>query len=575
MVVSAPLAAPPAAGRSAPSRLDLPGRPSRGRVIEAENFAPRRNFPAALTDREFRRLSYRQAETRPYRQVAVPSGERSLAELNADLGLAEGGCDHLRIEYRSHLSLSCPDAPFEEDYVDLQEPGSPVVDLLGIGFGPANLALAIATVEHNESSAASPLTALFLEQQPEFGWHRGMLLDGATMQITFLKDLVTLRNPVSRFSFLSYLYSKNRLIDFINHKCLYPSRIEFNDYLQWCATQVDGLVRYGQQVISARPVTEAGLVTHYAVTAKDIRTGESTVALARNLVVGPGLRPRLPDSMRPSAHVWHSHHLLEKLRTIGAAASRFVVLGAGQSAAEVTDYLHRHYENAEVIALISRFGYSQADDSPYANRIFDPQSVDVFYSAPEEVKSALMQYHANTNYSVVDLDLIEDLYRRDYQEQVQGERRLHLVNVAELAGAREQDENVEVTIRRLDTGECTTMEADALICATGYDATDPRLLLGDVGPLLWSDAHGRLSIGRDYRAAACPEVLAGVYLCGGTEHSHGITSSLLSMAAVRAGDIVRSVVEHTASGAAKWPYPQLEPEPASPLLPIRKASAST
>jgi L-ornithine N5-oxygenase len=442
-----------------------------------------------------------------------------------------------------------------------EEPGSFVVDLLGIGFGPANLALAIATVEHNESGAA-PLTVSFLEQQPEFGWHRGMLLDGATMQITFLKDLVTLRNPVSRFGFLSYLHSKNRLIDFINHKCLYPSRVEFHDYLQWCATQVGGLVRYGQQVISARPVMESGVVTRYAVTAKDIRTGEFSVTLARNLVVGPGLRPRLPDKVLPSTRVWHSHFLLEKLKTIGTASPRrFVVLGAGQSAAEVTDYLHRRYETAEIFALLSRFGYSQADDSPYANRIFDPESVDVFYAAPEEVKLALMRYHANTNYAVVDIDLIEDLYRRDYQEQVQGERRLHLVNVAELAGARELADGVEVTIRHLDTDECTIMKADVLVCATGYDATDPRILLGDVAPLLWSDPLGRLQVGRDYRAAAGPEVLAGVYLCGGTEHSHGITSSLLSMAAVRAGDILRSVVEHSQVSVGAGALPAAEPDP--------------
>lgn len=445
--------------------------------------------------------------------------------------------------------------------MDPEEPGSHVVDLLGIGFGPANLALAIAAIEYNESGAVPGLAVSFLEQQLKFGWHRGMLLDGATMQITFLKDLVTLRNPVSRFGFLSYLHSKNRLIDFINHKCLYPSRIEFHDYLQWCASQVGGLVRYGQQVVSARPVIDSGLVTHYAVTAKDIHTGQSSVALARNLVVSPGLRPRLPDIVRPSAHVWHSHYLLEKLKTIGTTTPRrFVVLGAGQSAAEVTDYLHRHYETAEVFALISRFGYSQADDSPYANRIFDPQTVDMFYSAPEDVKSALMRYHANTNYSVVDLDLIEDLYRRDYLEQVQGERRLHLVNVAELAGTRELDDRVEVTIRHLDTGERSTVEADALICATGYDETDPRILLGDVAPLLWSDTLGRIQVGRDYRAAAGPEVLAGVYLCGGTEHSHGITSSLLSMAAVRAGDILRSVVEHAQSPPAKAAYPPLAPD---------------
>ncbi len=85
-------------------------------------------------------------------------------------------------------------------------PQPPVFDVLGVGFGPSNLALAIAVTEHNAAAAAEDVvTAHFLERQPGFGWHRGMLLDDATMQVSFLKDLVTLRNPNSTFSFLTSL----------------------------------------------------------------------------------------------------------------------------------------------------------------------------------------------------------------------------------------------------------------------------------------------------------------------------------------------------------------------------------
>jgi L-ornithine N5-oxygenase len=65
-----------------------------------------------------------------------------------------------------------------------------VLDLVGIGFGPSNLALALALHEANGAAACD---ALFLERQPTFGWHTGMLLDDATMQVSFLKDLVTMR----------------------------------------------------------------------------------------------------------------------------------------------------------------------------------------------------------------------------------------------------------------------------------------------------------------------------------------------------------------------------------------------
>jgi L-ornithine N5-oxygenase len=157
------------------------------------------------------------------------------------------------------------------------------------------------------------------------------------------------------------------------------------------------------------------------------------------------------------------------------------------------------------------------------------------------VKQLLTDYHANTNYSVVDVNLIEELYRRHYQERVQGVERLRLLNASQLVDARGRTDGVEVTVHHLPSGGVSTLEADALVCATGYDATPPLSLMPDLAPLLLHDADGRLQVERDYRVATRPDVLGGIYLSGATEHSHGITSSLLSMAAVRAGEILASV----------------------------------
>lgn len=79
---------------------------------------------------------------------------------------------------------------------------APVHDLIGIGFGPSNVAMSIAVTEHNARvGRQESVTAHFFEQQPRFGWHRGMLIDDATMQVSFLKDLVTLgTRPVSSAS---------------------------------------------------------------------------------------------------------------------------------------------------------------------------------------------------------------------------------------------------------------------------------------------------------------------------------------------------------------------------------------
>jgi len=110
-----------------------------------------------------------------------------------------------------------------------------VHDLIGIGFGPSNLALAIALQEHGQ--VHGHLDVLFLDKQADYRWHGNTLVSQSELQISFLKDLVTLRNPTSPYSFVNYLKAHGRLVDFINLGTFYPCRMEFNDYLRWVAGQ--------------------------------------------------------------------------------------------------------------------------------------------------------------------------------------------------------------------------------------------------------------------------------------------------------------------------------------------------
>ncbi|AXG81815.1 lysine N(6)-hydroxylase/L-ornithine N(5)-oxygenase family protein [Streptomyces paludis] len=432
----------------------------------------------------------------------------------------------------------------------LRDDAPPVHDLIGIGFGPSNVAMAIALSEHAaHTGGQEPVTAHFFEQQPDFGWHRGMLIDDATMQVSFLKDLVTLRNPASEFSFLCYLRSKDRLIDFINHKNLFPLRVEFHDYFEWAAAKVDDMVSYGHEVVSVVPVTDGGTVEYLDVT---VRSGAGlTVHRARNLVIGTGLRPLMPDGVERGARVWHTSDLLRRIGELdGTSPARFIVVGAGQSAAENVAHLHRRFPRAEVCAVFSRYGYSPADDSGFANRIFDPGAVDDYFAAPESVKARLMAYHGNTNYSVVDIDLIDDLYRRMYQEKVLGTERLRFLNVSRVTDVEETPGGVRATVKSLVTGEETPLEADVVVFATGYRPADPLGLLGEVAGRCPRDDGGRVRVERDYRVTTDPALRCGIYLQGGTEHTHGITTSLLSNTAIRVGEILDSLLERRAKSTA-------------------------
>ncbi|SDH07317.1 L-ornithine N5-oxygenase [Lentzea fradiae] len=402
----------------------------------------------------------------------------------------------------------------------------PVLDLAGIGFGPSNLALAIAVEEH-----PLPVRARFFEKQARFGWHRGMLLEDATMQVSFLKDLVTLRNPMSSYSFLCYLRERGRLVDFVNHKSLFPLRREFHDYFEWAAERVARHVSYGVTVGDVRVEGDG-----FAFSA-----GEREV-FARNLVLATGLEANLPEGIETGERIWHTKDLLHRVESV-KDPRHVVVVGAGQSAAEAVAFFHERYPGVVVHGVFARYGYSPADDSSFANRIFDPGAVDDFYSAPEEVKRRLMGYHANTNYGVVDQDLIEELYRRVYREKVAGKQRLLLHNTSRLVDVRADG---RCAVESLADGGRVPVEADVIVYATGYRPADPVRLLGEVGEHCLRDEYGRLRVTRDYRVATSDDVPGGIYLQGGTEHTHGITSSLLSNTAVRVGEILESVLRRPA-----------------------------
>src|SRR5688500_4300598 len=105
-------------------------------------------------------------------------------------------------------------------------------DFVGIGVGPFNLGLACLT------DPIDDLDGIFLEQRDEFAWHPGLMIDGVTIQVPFLADLVSMADPTSRFSFLNYLKRTGRLYRFYIRENFYPLRAEYDAYCRWAAAQL-------------------------------------------------------------------------------------------------------------------------------------------------------------------------------------------------------------------------------------------------------------------------------------------------------------------------------------------------
>ncbi|NGN67718.1 lysine N(6)-hydroxylase/L-ornithine N(5)-oxygenase family protein [Streptomyces sp. A7024] len=427
----------------------------------------------------------------------------------------------------------------------MNSPEEAAYDVVGIGFGPSNLALAISLEEHHANVLSNPVTSTFFERQQAFGWHRGMLLPSATMQISFLKDLVTFRNPTSRFSFIAFLHAHDRLAHFVNRKDLFPTRREFHQYLEWAAAQMSGAVSYGSSVTGVRlpaGVDRSG-PGHLQLEVRDHATGVTRQVGARNVVISTGLEPTMPDGITRSENVWHSSEFLTRFDQADPGELRSVaVVGAGQSAAEITRFFHDRLPHAQVHAIVPSYGYSISDDTPFANQIFDAEAIDDYYYGGEATREAFWRYHRNTNYGVVDEADIQGLHQIQYDELVTGDKRLHHHRLTRVQAVERRGRRARVLLRSLHNPQPQELGVDAIVFATGYAPLDPAPLLGDLDRYCLRDASGRHRVTRDWRLVTTPDLPCGIYLQGGTEHTHGLTSALLSNIAVRSGEIADSVI---------------------------------
>ncbi|TBW56168.1 ornithine monooxygenase [Marinobacter halodurans] len=414
---------------------------------------------------------------------------------------------------------------------------SHIHDYLGVGFGPSNLALAIATREFAQG-ARSP-DVCFLERKPAFNWHEGMLIDGSTMQISFLKDLATLRNPRSRFTFINYLKEQGRLEDFINIQTFFPTREEYNDYLGWAASQFDDQVHYGQHVQAVEPLLEDGRLTGVEVLSRDA-DGETRCRRARNLVLGVGGAPQVPAAFEGvrDPRVLHSSQYRGRIETLLADSgrrARVAVVGGGQSAAEIFEDLTHRFPHVDVSMILRGTALKPSDDSPFVNEIFNPSFIDQIFQQSEERRRDLLAEFRNTNYAVVDLELIERIFQMFYLQKLRGDERHRMLTRREVASVEAGEGGLHLALRDLVGNRESALDFDAVVLATGYRRDQHRELLAGLGDHIESftpDRNYRLKL-KD--SESC------IYLQGCCEISHGLSDTLLSVLAVRSQEILESI----------------------------------
>lgn len=399
-------------------------------------------------------------------------------------------------------------------------------DFIGIGVGPFNLGLAALT------APITDLNGLFLEQNPRFDWHPGMMLESSTLQVPFMADLVTMADPTNEFSFLNFLKSTGRIYPFYIRERFNPLRAEYNQYCQWVARQLP-MLRFGSTVEWIEYDDGAQV---YSVR---LTTGERFHA--RRLVLGTGTEPAFPRGCGqlegPALHSEDYLHRREEL----LQRSSITVVGSGQSAAEVYyDLLQQMDAHNFELNWVTRSGrFFPLEYAKLTLEMTSPEYSAYFRSLPEETRDRLNADQQNL-YKGIDESLINDIYDLLYQKSLTGPVNTNLLTNSQLQAAHWDGTSYSLEFIHHEQRRSYSLSSEALVLATGYQGREPDFLSG-LAPGLSRDSRGRLAADGDYRVDA--ETGHGaIYVQNAELNTHGFVAPDLGMGAYRNSCIIRSML---------------------------------
>jgi L-ornithine N5-oxygenase len=417
-----------------------------------------------------------------------------------------------------------------------------------VGFGPANIALAVTLEE-----LAPDLKVGFLEARGDADWQPGMLIDGADVQHNPLRDLATPRNPRSRYTFVNYLHENDRLYEHLNLKMEFPLRKEYRDYVRWVASHFSDRVRYGE------PVAGLGIMrtADHQPPVYEVKMRGGDRYTSDTLVVAPGRTPYIPGQFAEitGKRVFHATEYLPRLEKLleRGTPSRVAVVGASQSAVEILLDLASRFPSAEVHGIHRSFSLRHKDLSPFSEEVFFPYFVSYYFNSSRESQKELNRHLRTANYASADPDVLNRLYEKIYEEKLDGRKRIVMKPNSEVISAEAGEGTVSVSLGERHRGFVETEEYDFVVLATGFrnlgageaEELYPPLLSGLADRLVMDD-EGYVSVGHDYalRLAEEPEASSTLFLNGLCETSHGMgDAGSFSLLALRSVTIANALLD--------------------------------
>lgn len=421
-----------------------------------------------------------------------------------------------------------------------------IYDTLGVGFGPSNIALAVACAENGNSSSVQ-----FLEANSGTSWQPGVLIDGSDIQHNPLRDFITPRNPCSPYGYLSYLKSENRLFNFLNLDFPYPPRSDYAKYVQWVASNFCDIVSYSEKVVDISiPCNQKHIVT--------VSTETGRVFKAHSLCFAPGRSKNVPELFEPflSDYVIHFtdySYALKKWSKIGLPKS-IAIIGASQSAVEILLDLDSMFDNLIIHSVFRSFSFVLKDTSPFTEDLLFPSHTDYFYNSSSDSKVKLTQQVQRSNYGSVDHDILSKLYYKLYEKKVNHDQSMVIHNNCHVMEVSRKYNQYEILLNDEHKQEQSTILVDAVILATGFRNSGQNKDQELMHPLLTSieqfykkNDDGTLYITRNYQLEpldAYPD-LPSIFINGLCESSHGLgDAGSFSLLSYRAFEIEQGLKQY-------------------------------
>ncbi|WOQ72711.1 SidA/IucD/PvdA family monooxygenase [Bacillus stratosphericus] len=406
-----------------------------------------------------------------------------------------------------------------------------MMDVIGIGIGPANLGLAALLEEYED------VTCCFFEQESEFAWHPGMLIKGTDLQVSFLADLVTMANPRSKYTFLNYLHESNRLHRFYTFEQFDIPRREFNEYLSWVAGELDSC-QFGMKVEEVTDCEDG-----YLVKVRRLKDGSLSEYRAKHVVLGTGSKPMVPVDVPEAAlpHVTHSSRYVDQQKELHEAET-VAVIGSGQSAAEIYLDLLQYQKKGQQLSWFTRSSeFRELETAELGQELFTPKYVEYFHSLPyEERMNTLPRLTGLRN--GIDASTLSRIYQELYHRSVSGEEPSVLIQpMTELEAIHMEDEQqLELHLTQWQLKKEKKITADHVVLATGYTPNIPEWF-SVYEPLIEWESDKHFKVTDDFRLVFKDKRSHHFFTFTNLDHSHGTAATNLKLSIYRNQKVIRTI----------------------------------